>query len=234
MQCLKNWLENNEISAVIFDFDGTLYDNSKIAIKLITSRPRDMFKMNAERQARKILKGSYFESEEKFLDEFFSIAARKRKFTKEKFSSWYTKVYLPCMVNVLHKKFSAHPRVSELFAAIKSRGIKLALLSDYSFIAERMQAISLSTENVDIMKSSQELGGLKPAPELFFKLAEQLQVAPEKILVVGDRDDTDGQGARNASMKFVQIRKAATKDEPASDSHPFLFWEDFIKAFLDN
>ena len=85
MQCLKNWLENKEIAAVIFDFDGTLYDNTGIALKLIKARPFDMFKMNAERQARKLLKGAYFESEEKFLDQFFSVAAAKAKCSKEKF-----------------------------------------------------------------------------------------------------------------------------------------------------
>ena len=233
MQCLKNWLENKEIAAVIFDFDGTLYDNTGIALKLIKARPFDMFKMNAERQARKVLKGTYFESEEKFLEKFFAIAAQKAKCSKEKFDSWYTKTYLPCMIKVLHKKFPARKNVDGLFETIKSKGIKLAILSDYSFIAQRMQAISISSENVDIMKSSQELGGLKPAPQLFLKLADQLKIAPEKLLVVGDRDDTDGQGAINSGMKFIQIRKASTKNEPAPDSHPLLFWEEFAQVFSE-
>ena len=233
MQCLKNWLENKEIAAVIFDFDGTLYDNTGIALKLIKARPFDMFKMNAERQARKVLKGTYFESEEKFLEKFFAIAAQKAKCSKEKFDSWYTKTYLPCMIKVLHKKFPARKNVDGLFETIKSKGIKLAILSDYSFIAQRMQAISISSENVDIMKSSQELGGLKPAPQLFLKLADQFKIAPEKILVVGDRDDTDGQGAINSGMKFIQIRKASTKNEPATDSHPLLFWEEFVQVFSE-
>ena len=233
MQCLKNWLENKEIAAVIFDFDGTLYDNTGIALKLIKARPFDMFKMNAERQARKVLKGTYFESEEKFLEKFFAIAAQKAKCSKERFDSWYTKTYLPCMIKVLHKKFPAHTGVEKLFKAIRAKGIKLAILSDYSFIAQRMQSISISSENVDIMKSSQELGGLKPAPQLFLKLADQLKIAPEKILVVGDRDDTDGQGAINSGMKFVQIRKISTKNEPAPDSHPLLFWEEFAQVFSE-
>jgi FMN phosphatase YigB (HAD superfamily) len=96
-----------------------------------------------------------------------------------------------------------------------------------------MQAISISSDNVDIMKSSQELGGLKPAPQLFLKLADQLKIAPEKILVVGDRDDTDGQGAINSGMKFIQIRKASTKDALTTDSHPLLFWEEFAQVFTE-
>ncbi len=233
MQCLKNWLENKEIAAVIFDFDGTLYDNTGIALKLVKARPFDMFKMNAERQARKLLKGTYFESEEKFLDQFFSVAAAKAKCSKEKFAAWYQGVYLPLMAKVLHQKFPARKNVDGLFETIKSKGIKLAILSDYSFVAQRMQAISISSENADIMKSSQELGGLKPAPQLFLKLADQLKITPEKILVVGDRDDTDGQGARNSGMKFVQIRKVSTKDAPAPDSHPLLFWEEFAQVFSE-
>ena len=39
MQCSKTWLENKGISAVIFDFDGTLYDNSKVAKYLMVDDP---------------------------------------------------------------------------------------------------------------------------------------------------------------------------------------------------
>ena len=65
-----------------------------------------------------------------------------------------------------------------------------------------MAALNISDENVDLIKGSQELGGLKPAAALFEKVAQALGVEPQYTLVIGDRDDTDGQGARNAGMQY--------------------------------
>ena len=221
MQCSKTWLENKGISAVIFDFDGTLYDNSKVAKYLIKAKPLSSFRMLADRKARKALKGSYFETEEAFLFEYSKVASKKCLLPcrAKAFLAWYQNTYMPLMTKVLHDKCragagagngadsSGASEVNTVFAELHSLNIKTAILSDYPFVKERMAALGISDENVDLIKASQELGGLKPAAALFEKVAWQLGVEASHILVIGDRDDTDGQGARNAGMQYHIINR---------------------------
>lgn len=217
MQCSKTWLENKGISAVIFDFDGTLYDNSKVAKYLIKAKPLYMFRMLADRKARKTLKGAYYETEEAFLREYSKTASKKCLFhcSAKSFLDWYQNTYMPLMTKVLHDNCRTGTgsdgngafEVNKVFAELQALNIKTAILSDYPFVKERMAALGISEENLDLIKASQELGGLKPAAALFEKVAGQLGVEAGRVLVVGDRDDTDGQGARNAGMQYHIINR---------------------------
>ena len=137
------------------------------------------------------------------------------------------------------KKYSARESVQEIFKKLKSQNIKLAVFSDYPFVKERMEAVGLQVDDVDIIQSSEELGGLKPAKESFEIIAKKLGFADftknqfKKILVVGDRNDTDGQGARNVGMDFIQIKTKKTKEEQKNLNHQLVNWNEFIKLALE-
>ena len=63
------------------------------------------------------------------------------------------------------------------------------------------------------------------------EIAKNLAVKPEECLVVGDRDDTDGNGARKTNMEFIQIETHKTKVlEP---NHPVWSWDDFATWILE-
>ncbi|HEY5372382.1 MAG TPA: HAD-IA family hydrolase [Polyangiaceae bacterium] len=87
--------------------------------------------------------------------------------------------------------------------AFKAKGGRTALVSDYP--AERkIDALGLR-ELFDVIVASGEVHGpqrLKPDPEGFLNAAALLNVAPDRCLVVGDRDDADGAAARAAKMAF--------------------------------
>ena len=76
------------------------------------------------------------------------------------------------------------------------------------------------------------MGCLKPAPRGFLKIAADLNARPKDCLVVGDRDDTDGFGARLTQMQFVQIKTKKPKDV-LDQEHPVMSWEDFAATILD-
>ncbi len=218
--------------AVIFDFDGTLYDNSTIIKDLILALPADIFKMNAERKVRREMKGFFFGDEKTYLEQKFSKMSSSAYFkSKEDARNWYYEIFLKKMIFLLKKKYHARNGVQELFALLKKKKIKTAVFSDYPFVKERMQALNIDFSNVDFIYNSEELGGLKPAKESFIKIAHEfcLENETQKILVVGDRNDTDGQGARNAKMDFVQIKN---KNENEDFSHPVLRWDEFLNLAL--
>ena len=50
----------SSVKAIIFDFDGTLYDFTLIPIRLILREPYHMFRIRADRVIRKQLRGMDF------------------------------------------------------------------------------------------------------------------------------------------------------------------------------
>ncbi|MBD3244291.1 MAG: HAD-IA family hydrolase, partial [Chitinivibrionales bacterium] len=57
----------------------------------------------------------------------------------------------------------------------------------------------------DIVASSEEAGALKPNPRPFLDIASRFSLRPAEILVIGDRDDTDGAAAAACGMRFIRI-----------------------------
>lgn len=199
-----------KFKAVIFDFDGTLYDNSGIGKSLVLSAPLDMFKIRADRIARKRLWGCDENSQEKFDEIFFERASKFAHISSQKYKKWYEERYQKIFLDMLKKKrFHARSNVDEVFSALCEAGLKIAIFSDYKNVRERMHAIGIREETMVLCAgfySAPEFGCLKPSPRGFLQVAGNLGVAPKQCLVVGDRADTDGQGALHAGMSFIQIK----------------------------
>lgn len=91
-------------------------------------------------------------------------------------------------------------------AAFREQGGKTALVSDYP-AREKLHALGAETL-FDVVVANGEEGGplqLKPSPEGFLLAAERLGVSPDECLVLGDREDADGEAARRAGMAFRRI-----------------------------
>jgi HAD superfamily hydrolase (TIGR01549 family) len=94
-----------------------------------------------------------------------------------------------------------------LVSEFRAAGGKTALVSDYPATG-KLRALG-AFELFDTVVSNGEPGGpsrLKPHPEGYLSAAERLGVEPVHCLVIGDRDDADGQAARNAGMAVHIIR----------------------------
>lgn len=239
VQAAGKEIDLKKYKAVIFDFDGTLYDFSNIAINLILARPIDLFHLHAERLARRLLKGKWFGGKESYDEAHENLMYEKNGFrTPDEALAWYKGPCLDNMVKVLKKKYHARPHAREVFSLLKSHDVKTCVLSDYIRTSDRMTAIGL--EGVaDYMLSSEEFGGLKPALKVFEHVASLLECEPGEILVVGDRGDTDGEGALQSGMDFIQIDdgKRKTKKHALKVPHTALSWDKFIslveKAFSE-
>jgi HAD superfamily hydrolase (TIGR01509 family) len=95
----------------------------------------------------------------------------------------------------------------EEIAAHRAAGGKTALVSDYPAM-KKLDALGL-TSLFDVVVASGEPNGpkrLKPDPEGYLLAASALSVDPARCLVIGDRDDADGEAARAARMAFRHIR----------------------------
>lgn len=91
--------------------------------------------------------------------------------------------------------------------AFRVTGGRTALVSDYP-ARSKLEALGAS-RLFDTIVASGEPGGprrLKPHPEGYLLAAARLEVEPSACLVIGDRDDADGEAARAAGMAFRHIR----------------------------
>jgi len=92
-------------------------------------------------------------------------------------------------------------------AAFRAAGGKTALVSDYP-AATKLAGMGIAGL-FDVVVANGETGGpaaLKPDPAGYLQAAALLGSLPAKCLVIGDRDNADGEAARQAGMAFRHVR----------------------------
>jgi len=195
----------HNIRGIIFDFDGTLFDNAKIPFYVVAAYPPDILRIRKERLVRKRFAGCDFSSSDNYYRAFFSTMAKHRWSSPTRMRNWFQNRYMPRMVRVLKKHYKPRPGVDELLRRYNRDMIKIAVYSDYPLLKERMEAIGL-TAGLDLpLYGPESFGAQKPAVRPFLRIAGDLGLAPEEILVIGDRNETDGMGAFHAGMRFFCI-----------------------------
>jgi HAD superfamily hydrolase (TIGR01549 family) len=213
------------LRAIIFDLDGTLFVSKHIARRMVMAKPGDLFTIWAERRARKRLFGCDLGSAAAYEEEYFSIMAKMTGKDPNVLRSWYFDEYMPRFCAVLQKFYQARPGAAEFFDALESASIKIAVYSDYPCVKERLCALGLSIEPFGThLYGPEDFGAQKPAKRPFLAIAKNLGCAPESVLVVGDRDDTDGAGALAAGMPYIRI---TTHRKPFRPEYPSLPWKTF-------
>lgn len=190
---------------IVFDLDGTLYNKRGLSLRMVLHAPLDIRKMQAERATRASMKGIWLRDEKHFHDTYFQRLAARMHCSATAAEQWYNQRYMPLMVKMIGKYQPLNEWVLPFIHDCQHTGILLVLLSDYGFAKEKLQALGLSPTLFDWVISAPELGGLKPAPELMRIITERMGVAPQECLVIGDRDDTDGEMARRTNAPFHKV-----------------------------
>jgi putative hydrolase of the HAD superfamily len=94
-----------------------------------------------------------------------------------------------------------------LLDSVRNRGLKTGIVSnsfDPGWILTRdLEEMGLA-ERVDVAVFSSDLGIRKPSPEIFLRALDELGVAPDRALFVGDRLRQDIGGAHGVGMRTVQ------------------------------
>jgi FMN phosphatase YigB (HAD superfamily) len=204
---IKNLSRLEEAGAVIFDLDGTLFDKRGLALRLIAANVTDLFRIRAERQVRREMLGMDLGNPEALWDDFFR---RLSKHCGEKTSAlrdWYFDTYLPRMCRVLQRHYNPRADVAAALSRLVMQNTPIAVFSDYPRTAERMAALGLAECGIrrERFFGPEFFGAFKPAERPFRVMAEILGKEAKDIIVVGDREDTDGEGARKCGMGFILI-----------------------------
>lgn len=224
----------SDIKAVIFDLDGTLYDFRGLPFRLIWSLPSDLFLIKADRKVRRGFKGCDFGSSEAYKAEYGKRMYQETGIKPEDALNWYSNRYMGTMCFLLKRYYSQRPQLAQVFSKLHEKNIKVVVFSDYPRVRQRIRALDFSDDTLATISgiySAEDFGSQKPAVRPFLEIAKNLEVDPKHCLVVGDRDDTDGNGARATGMHFIQIQTHKTKVIEAN--HPLWQWEDLAQWVID-
>ena len=195
----------NGVQNVVLDLDGTLYDKTGLARRMVRRLWWCLPLLAAERLARKNMHYVQYASEEEFFGAFFRYMSRGHWWGVGVAATWYHTVYMPTMIRLIRRYHHPRPEMMALIEEAKAKGLTLAIYSDYGCVAEKLEALGIDPSQFELMISAPELGALKPSEPCARHMLELLQAKPETTLFVGDRDDKDGASARSVGAKFLLI-----------------------------
>ncbi len=102
-------------------------------------------------------------------------------------------------------------QAAELMRRLKGMEVQTVIYSDYP-VADKIKALNL-TPDFYFSGSDEGINSLKPDPAGMNYIMKVLKVKPEEVLVIGDRQEKDGEAAGNAGVdcmilsKYKMIRK---------------------------
>lgn len=101
--------------------------------------------------------------------------------------------------------WSLYPETVETLAALKDRGLLLAVISNFdSRLFGILEGLGISSWFDSVLISSR-MGFAKPAPEIFHKALALHRLEAEEALHVGDSPDKDAAGATGAGLTGVLL-----------------------------
>jgi putative hydrolase of the HAD superfamily len=118
--------------------------------------------------------------------------------------------------------------------ALRARGLRLGVVSNTiasRSSLERILDVRGLMSLVEHVGSSADLGYRKPHPECFLPTIRALGTAPEESIFVGDRHDTDIEGALELGMTAVlthQYRREDSAEWPHKPHHTIAHLRDLI------
>jgi len=199
-----------DIKAVIFDVDGTLYSLKKMYGIMRIEMVKHYLKHPRQLREIKIITNFIRERENHALNIVDDLENAQYEWAAKASGSSIEKVRNLVQKWIFqeplkHLYSCRHPQVLELFENATSRGLATAIFSDYPAQAKLSQ-LGLSP-NCIVSSTDKNVGRLKPDPKGLLVTATQLGVAVENCLFIGDRDDRDGECARRAGMPYLILGK---------------------------
>jgi FMN phosphatase YigB (HAD superfamily) len=216
----------SSIRAVLFDLDGTLYPIPRFMKLRATLILWDGIPyLRRLGKARDSLRNREFPSLEALNQAFYDELARRAGREPRQAAAWFEQRFVPGLATFLKRSCRARPGLVACVAGLRQRGIKVGVFSDYGCLALRLSALGLDPALFDLLSAAEDFGALKPLAKGFEATAGKLALPPESVLMIGDRDDLDGEGARRCGMPFVGVLSpAAPKDSPH-----FYPWPDLLE-----
>jgi len=208
---LDRALDWDEIRLVVFDVDGTLYDQRGLRLCMLRemllaamrSRSAELVRiLRAYRRVREELGDSLHEDFER---ELHSRTAALIGCSEERVRStaeeWLERRPLRHLIRY------RYPGLPDLFRSLRRRGKRIGVFSDYP-AQQKLAALGLEADLV-VCAGDEGVGVLKPHPRGLQLLMARAVASPAQTLLIGDRPERDGLAAQAASVRaLIRSRKS--------------------------
>lgn len=212
------------IKGVCFDIDGTLYDQRRLRANMIKVLSQAYLKKDltlAEishlRSFRKVREELRHRGQVSRLEREQYIETAKRtgqspEMIEKTVQKWIHQVPLKVLQKI------ADEDVVQTCTRLRARGYRLGIFSDYP-AEDKLRALGIPLDLFDsiVCATQREVDAFKPHPAGFSAVCDGLGISTEKVLYIGDRSRIDAEGARNAGMPAV-ILKRFGMDNGGSDT----------------
>jgi len=205
------------IDLVVFDVDGTLYDQRRLRLAMLAQllrhslQTRSLHTLRVLRTFRRVrealgdaaaLLPAGVEPED-FMPAQYAQTAQLHGLTPQAVQQlaedWLEHKPLP------HLAACRYPQLDALFDALHGSGKQVAVFSDYP-AAAKLNALDLQAWPISCA-TDPTIGRLKPDPRGLVAVLHQSGVPASRTLMVGDRFDRDAEAARRAGVRAL-IRSA--------------------------
>lgn len=205
------------IKGIIFDLDGTLYTANFFGLTIAWGFIFEPIRLRKIFKVRTAERHKTYADETAFKNAFSSALARETGMTETDALNWYESRFMPRFTHAIRVRGRRRSGLVSLLQTLRQRGVKLAVVSDFGWIEERLKAIDLSPDLFDEIATAESFGAMKPTAKPFLHIAKVWRIPIEEILLVGDRVDHDEQSATLAGAQFIGItgsRKAGEDYQP--------------------
>ncbi len=227
---LKSIVDWKKIQAVIFDVDGTLYNQRQLRLLMLRDllvyylmRPdqwKDLLILHHFRLLREEMTNGCQNSENLWKNQF--------RLTAEK-----TRVPLKRVEDCIEKWIMSHPLkyikhlhysgVLDFYKNLQEASIKMAAFSDYP-VVDKLRVLGMS-EMIVVCTTDQEVNSMKPDTKGLMLVVKKLNVPIDACLLIGDREERDGECARRINMPYL------IKTKRSNVLNSFKCYEELNKEF---
>ena len=196
----------DQLDLVVFDVDGTLYDQRRLRRKMMGLLLRHLVVHPGDFELIRTI-STFRRCREQLSDEESGNVARlqyerpakilgvESQQVEDRVRPWFEEKPL----SVLRR--CRYHQVELVFDLIRRRGLKIAALSDYPAEA-KVRAMNLEADFY-ACGTDPEIDRFKPHPAGLAHVLESLDVDTRRCLLIGDRDDRDGECARRLGVSYL-------------------------------
>jgi len=195
-----------KVRGVILDLDGTLYDQKRLRLRMASELIRHY--LFRPWLLKEVLILFHFRRHREMLAEAGASDVSRQQFVatagrcscsveqvESVVQKWLFLRPLPYLASC------RYPFVDILLSWLSNQQIMVAVLSDYP-PEGKLKALRLG--DVPCYSSTDScIDRLKPDPAGLLHICQRWNLSPGQCLVIGDRDDRDGEAARRAGMHYI-------------------------------
>lgn len=200
--------DDSPFRAVVFDMDGVLADSEPVYYRAMRDVLAPLGHTVTDEHQRAIM-GHSIQDTWSYLQQAFKLKGPL---------DLLVEMYDMELRRLLLQVHETLPGVRELIAALRERGVPIAVASSSlpEWIESLLTGLGL-LHSFDALVSATMVDHPKPAPDIYIEAARRLGAAPEETIGIEDTP-TGLASAKAAGLFTVQVRASSTAFEPLSEA----------------